>query len=94
MDQHGIYYYVPSLLKHFTTAEINALIAPRPHMSLAGNFDKLTPPKGLDKIDAKLREVYAREGAPEAWKMVRYDIGHFETSAMRQEIIEFLSRWL
>jgi hypothetical protein len=94
LDQHSIYYYVPSLLKHFTTVEINALIAPRPHLSLAGNFDKLTPPKGLDKIDAKLREVYAREGAPEAWKMVRYDIGHFETSAMRQEIIEFLSRWL
>ena len=29
---HGIYYYVPGLLKHFTTAEINALIVPRPHL--------------------------------------------------------------
>ena len=26
---HGVYYYVPSLLEHFTTAQINALIAPR-----------------------------------------------------------------
>jgi hypothetical protein len=26
---HGIYYYVPSLLKHFSTAQINELIAPR-----------------------------------------------------------------
>ncbi len=28
LDGHGLYYYVPSLLKHFTTAQINALIAP------------------------------------------------------------------
>ena len=28
LDGHGIYYYVPSLLKYFTTAEINALIVP------------------------------------------------------------------
>src|SRR5437763_11117922 len=26
---HGLYYYVPGLLKHFTAAQINALIAPR-----------------------------------------------------------------
>ena len=39
LDGHGIYYYVPSLLKHFTTAKINALVAPRSHLSLAGNYD-------------------------------------------------------
>ena len=33
---HGIYYYVPDLLNHFTTAQMNALIAPRAHLSLAG----------------------------------------------------------
>ena len=46
LDGHGIYYYVPRLLKHFTTAEINALIAPRPHLALAGNYDRLTPSPG------------------------------------------------
>ena len=30
------YYFVPSLLKKFTTAQINALIAPRAHLGLAG----------------------------------------------------------
>lgn len=94
LDGHGIYYYVPRLLKHFTTAEINALIAPRPHLGLAGNFDRLTPPAGLDRIDAALRQVYADLGAPEAWKLLRYDIGHFETAAMRAEILAFLTRWL
>jgi len=94
LDGHGIYYYVPSLLKHFSTAQINALIAPRPHLSLAGNFDPLTPPAGLDRIDAELREVYRSEGAADAWKLLRYQTGHFETAGMRAEILAFLNKWL
>jgi len=94
LDGHGIYYYVPNLLKHFSTAQINALIAPRPHLSLAGNYDRLTPPAGLERIDRELCQVYGREGAPKAWKLSRYDIGHFETAAMRAEILAFLERWL
>ncbi len=94
LDGHGVYYYVPRLLQHFSTAEINALIAPRPHLSLAGNFDKLTPRAGLDRVDTALRDVYAELGASEAWKLVRYDTGHFETAAMRVEILSFLGRFL
>lgn len=94
LDGHGVYYYVPGLLKHFATSEINALIAPRPHLSLAGNFDRLTPPSGLDRIDAALRDVYRERGAPDAWKLVRSNTGHFETAAMRAEIVSFLDRFL
>jgi dienelactone hydrolase len=94
LDGHGIYYYVPNLLKHFTTAQINSLIAPRPHLGLAGNYDPLTPPAGLDRIDAELRQVYQAAGAPDAWQLKRYDISHYETAAMRAEIISFLKRWL
>ncbi len=94
LDGHGIYYYVPGLLKHFTTAQINALIAPRPHLSLAGNYDPLTPPAGLDAIDAELKRVYAEQGASEAWRLLRYDVGHIETAAMRAEALAFLQRWL
>ena len=94
LDGHGIYYYVPGLLKYFTTAQINALIAPRAHLSLAGNYDRLTPPAGLDRIDAELKKVYAQEGTPDAWKLLRYDIGHFESAAMRAEIVAFLRDWL
>ena len=93
-DGHGIYYYVPSLLKHFSAGQINALIAPRPHLALAGNFDRLTPPAGLDRIDAELQEAYAGAGAPEAWKLLRYEIGHFESAAMRGEVMAYLKRWI
>lgn len=94
LDGHGIYYYVPSLLKHFTTAEINALIAPRAHLSLAGDYDPLTPPAGLDRVDAELRRVYAELGAADAWQLKRYAIGHFETATMRAESLAFLKHWL
>jgi len=87
---HGIYYYVPGLLKYFTTAQINALIAPRPHLSLAGNLDDLTPPKGLDRVDAELKKVYADAGHPENWKLLRWDVDHGETAEMRSAILPFL----
>lgn len=91
---HGIYYYVPGLLKHFTASQINALIAPRPHLGLAGNLDKLTPPEGLDRIDRELREVYAKAGHPERWKLFRQDVAHVETPEMRREALAFLRQYL
>ncbi|MFC5651149.1 dienelactone hydrolase family protein [Paenibacillus solisilvae] len=94
LDLHGIYYFVPDLLNHFTAAEINALIAPRPHLSLAGNHDKLTPVGGLQKINEELEAAYRAFSAEDAWKLLRYDVGHMETADMRQEIIQFWRKWL
>ena len=94
LDGHGIYYYVPNLLKHFTTTRINALIAPRPHLSLAGNFDRLTPPDGLDEIDGHLKKLYGKFNASDRWELLRYDTGHFETAHMRSSILSFLQNWL
>ena len=94
LDSHGVYYFVPSLLNHFTTGQINALISPRAHLGLAGNYDKLTPPEGLDRIDREVKSAYDADGASKAWRLSRYDIGHFETAAMRVEILEFLREWL
>ena len=94
LDLHGIYYYVPNLLDHFTAGGINALISPRPHLGLAGRYDPLSPYKGLMRIDAELKEAYRRDRAPEAWKLSVYDIAHFETAAMRAEIVTFFEKWL
>lgn|SRR5690606_5264730 len=94
LDGHGVYFYVPSLLKHFTAAEINALIAPRPHLSLAGKYDRLVPASGLDRIEAFLRDVYAACERPHAWRLVRFGVGHVETHAMRRLAVDFLREWL
>ncbi len=94
LSRHGVYYYVPSLLNHFSTAQINALIAPRAHLALAGLRDKLTPVAGLDRIDAHLKQVYAAHGHPERWSLLRYDVEHQETPEGRQAILAFLQRFL
>ena len=90
LSGHGIYYYVPGLLKEFTASDINALIAPRAHLGLAGTRDKLTPLAGLDVIDRELKATYAEAGHPERWKLLRYDVGHQETAEGRREILAFL----
>ncbi len=87
---HGIYYFVPGLLKRFTAAGINALIAPRAHLGLAGLRDPLTPVAGLDAIDRELVRVYAEAGHPERWKLLRYDVAHQETPQGREEALAFL----
>ncbi len=94
IDLHGTYYFVPGLLSHFTTSTINALIAPRAHLALAGIYDRLTPPEGLDRIDGDLRLVYSSLGAEDHWRLSRYQCGHVETSGMRAEVLAFLGRWL
>lgn len=85
---------MPRLLLHFTAAEINALIAPRAHLALEGEYDHGTSPAGLERNDAALREAYAATGAPEAWQLNRYQCGHLETAALRAAAIAWLRRWL
>jgi len=90
LARHGIYYYVPGLLKEFTASDVNALIAPRAHLGLAGTRDDLTPLAGLDIIDRELAAVYAEAGHPERWKLLRYDVAHQETAEGRREALGFL----
>lgn len=89
LNGHGFYYYVPALLKHFTSSQINALIAPRAHLSIAGEYDALTPPAGLDRIDRDLRRAYREQGAPEAWRLIRLPIAHYETAEMRAATLKW-----
>jgi len=92
-DLHGEYFFVPGLRKHFTAAGINALIAPRPHLSCAGAEDPLTPPAGLRAIDEAMRALYADAGAHDEWQQHVFPAGHVETPEMREAVLAFLVRW-
>jgi len=94
LDEHGPYYYVPDLLIHFDTASINALIAPRPHLSMNGRTDPLTPLKGLQKINRVLKAKYRKSGQADAWRMVNHGGKHVETAAMRRMGVDWLRRWM
>ena len=94
LDCHGIFYYVPSLTKYFDMADINSLIAPRPHLSTAGIYDILTPVKGLHKIEKKLKKVYKEMGSEDNYILKTYPCHHEETRVMRDDILSFIDKTL
>lgn len=91
---HGIYYYVPSLLKHFQTHQINELIVPRPHLSLNGRKDLLTPPAGVERIRDHLLPLYAKYGKQEDLRIELFDCGHEEIPDMRKLVLEWFDKHL
>ena len=92
LKEHGIYYYVPSLLKHFQTAQINELIVPRAHLSVNGRLDPLTPPAGVEKIRDYLLPLYRAHGNEKDCRVELFDCAHVELPEMRKIILEWMDR--
>jgi hypothetical protein len=91
---HGIYYYVPSLLKHFQTSEINELIVPRPRLSVNGRQDGLTPPAGVERIRDHLLALYRVHGKVSDCRIDLFDCAHVELPEMRKLILEWMDNKL
>ena len=95
LRQHGLYYFVNGLLKHFDTEAVVALIAPRPMLFLTGELDAGSPADGITVIEQKAGGVYRAAEAADRFKSVRYpDVGHTYTPAMRREMLAWFDRWL
>jgi len=94
LKEHGIFYYVPSLLKHFQTGQINELIVPRPHLSVNGRRDPLTPPAGVEKIRDYLIPLYRSQGNERDCRIELYDCAHVELPEMRKLVLEWIDRHL
>ncbi|HTT19660.1 MAG TPA: acetylxylan esterase [Candidatus Sulfotelmatobacter sp.] len=94
LKEHGIYYYVPSLLKHFQTAQINELMVPRAHLSVNGRRDPLTPPAGVEKIRDDLLPLYREHGREADCRIELFDCEHVELPVMRKLILQWMDRFL
>jgi len=92
LKEHGIYYYVPSLLKHFDTGEINQLIVPRARLSVNGRRDPLTPAAGVEKVRDRLMPLYAKYGKATDCRIELFDCEHVELPEMRTLILEWMDR--
>jgi Acetyl xylan esterase (AXE1) len=90
LKEHGIYYYVPSLLKHFQTADINELIVPRARLSVNGRLDPLTPPAGVEKVRDRLLPFYRKYGKESDCRIELFDCAHVELPEMRKLILEWM----
>ena len=94
LKEHGVYYYVPSLLKHFQTSQINELIVPRAHLSMNGRQDPLTPPAGVEKIRDHLLPLYRQYGSETDCRIELFDCAHVELPEMRRLILAWMDQYL
>jgi len=95
MRHHGIYYFVPGMLKHFDTEAIHALIAPRPHLELSGDQDPGAPVDGVETLEGKVGHMYRLYGQPQNFHSVVYkNTGHEYLPEMRERMIAWFERHL
>jgi cephalosporin-C deacetylase-like acetyl esterase len=95
LRQHGVYYWVNGLLRHFDTEAVFSLIAPRPYLALTGELDAGSPADGIRIVDQKAGGVYRALGAGENFRSVLYpEVGHTYTPQMRKEMLLWFERWL
>ena len=92
---HGIYYFVPGLLKHFDTEGVMALLAPRPFLALTGDRDAGSPPEGMKNLEAILTRFYKLHGKPERFQSVIYpETGHVYNDDMKKRMVEWFDKHL
>ncbi len=94
--QHGIYYYVPNMLKEKIDAEsVVGLVAPRPLLTLTGDRDAGSPVDGVRLINAFQEYLYKLYGKPENFRGVLYKgVGHEYTPEMWQKTLGWLKKHL
>ena len=93
---HGIYYYVPNMLKEkIDTESVVALIAPRAHLTLTGDKDSGSPADGARIINAFAENVYKLYDKPNNFRGVLYeDVAHEYTPQMWSETLAWLKKHL
>jgi lysophospholipase L1-like esterase/dienelactone hydrolase len=95
LRQHGVYYFVDGLLKHFDVEGVLALIAPRPFLALTGELDAGSPADGVRALERPVGATYEALGARERFRSILYpEVGHEFTAAMRAEALAWFDRWL
>ena len=95
LRQHGVYYFVNGLLRHFDSEGVLALIAPRPFLALTGDLDAGTPADGVRALERAVGGTYEAIGARERFRSVLYPgVGHTYTPEMRAEMLTWFGRWL
>jgi hypothetical protein len=93
LKYHGIYYFVPNMLKHFDTEAFISLIAPRPALYMNGDQDWGSPADGIHKIENVARPVYQMYGKESAFESTVYPgLGHVYTPEMWKRMLGFFER--
>jgi len=91
LRSHGIYYFVPGLLRHFDTEAVVALSAPRPLLFLSGEKDDGSPVDGIRVIEEKVARAYQLYDANQNFQSIIYPgVGHQYTPDMWERMLAWM----
>lgn len=97
LKAHGIYYFVPGILRHFDSEAVIALAAPRPMLFMTGDQDGGSPIEGVRKLGEIVSKVYALhgEGARTRFENAIYPgLGHVYTPEMWKRMEQWFGKYL
>jgi dienelactone hydrolase len=91
LKEHGIYYFVPGMLRHFDTEAVIACGAPRPMLFMTGDRDPGSPVSGVRAIEARVSPVYRLGGADGAFVSIIYpDTAHVYLPDMWARMVDWM----
>jgi dienelactone hydrolase len=97
LKAHGIYYFVPGMLKHFDTEAVIALGAPRPMLFMTGDQDSGSPTDGVRHIGNIVNQVYALHGQDSTTRFentIYPGVGHVYLPEMWEKTVKWMDRWV
>ncbi|MBM3876823.1 MAG: dienelactone hydrolase [Verrucomicrobia bacterium] len=95
LSAHGIYYFVPGMLRHFDTEAVIACIAPRPVLFMTGEEDGGSPADGIRTIEARVRPVWRLVGKDSDYASELYPgLGHQYLPEMWEKTLAWFDKHL
>ncbi len=91
LKAHGIYYFVPGMLRHFDSEAVMALAAPRSMLFMTGDQDGGSPVEGVRTLAGKVASFYRLGAADASFENVIYPgVGHVYLPDMWDKMV----RWM
>jgi len=91
LKAHGIYYFVPGMLRQFDSEAVVALSAPRPLLFLSGETDAGSPVDGIHIIEQKAAQAYDLYDAQRKFQSIIYPgVGHRYTPDMWRRMVAWM----
>ena len=81
---------IPELREKYDFPDIARKLAPKPFLFLSGTQDKLFPAWAVEQAFARMQEIYAAEGAPNALHTEFFDGSHHCGLEVQSRVTEFL----
>jgi dienelactone hydrolase len=95
LRHHGIYYFVPGMLRRFDAEAVVACAAPRALLCLNGDRDAGSPVEGIRRIERAAAPAWSVGGHPERFRSEVFPgVGHEYTPEMWEKTVRWFAEHL